>query len=251
MKILVIDIGGTHVKMLVSGKRTPIKFDSSPKLTPAMMVKGVLAVTSEWEYDCVSIGYPGPAVGGHPILEPYNLGPGWVGFDYQRAFKKPVRLINDAAMQALGSYKGGRMLFLGLGTGLGSAMIVDGALQPLELAHLPYKSGQTYEDYVGAAGLQRRGKKKWRKSVLDVINRLEKALGADYVVLGGGNVKLMTELPKNVSVGSNENAYKGGFELWAESRQERSGAAFGKAAPIGRVSAKKTVGKAKKVATKD
>ena len=216
MKVLVIDVGGTHVKLLVSGKRTPRKFDSGPDMTPQRMVKNVLEATKDWQYDRVSIGYPGPTVHDHPILEPHNLGKGWVGFDFKRAFKKPVRLINDAAMQALGSYRGGRMLFLGLGTGLGSAMIVDGVLEPLELAHLPYKNGCTYEEYLGIAGLKKLGKNKWRKAVIDVLTRLEQALRMDYVVLGGGNAKLMKKLPKTVSLGSNDNAFKGGFRLWKQ-----------------------------------
>src|SRR5258706_4433368 len=216
MKVLVIDVGGTHVKLLVSGKRTPRKFDSGPDMTPQRMVKNVLEATKDWQYDRVSVGYPGPTVHDHPILEPHNLGKGWVGFDFKRAFKKPVRLINDAAMQALGSYRGGRKLFLGLGTGLGSAMIVDEVLEPLELAHLPYKNGCTYEEYLGIAGLKKLGKNKWRKAVIDVLTRLEQALRMDYVVLGGGNAKLMKKLPKTVSLGSNDNAFKGGFRLWEQ-----------------------------------
>ena len=217
MKVLVVDIGGTHVKVSGTGRRVPIKIVSGPTMGPAEMVKDVLAATEGWQYDCVSIGYPGPVVHDRPIAEPHNLAPGWVGFHFQAAFGKPLRILNDAAMQALGSYKGGRMLFLGLGTGLGSAMIVDGVVEPMELAHLPYKKGKTYEEYVGLAGLQRRGEKKWRKSVVDVIDRLRAALQCDYVVLGGGNAKLLKEIPKGVILGSNANAILGGERMWQDS----------------------------------
>ncbi|HKA28768.1 MAG TPA: ROK family protein, partial [Candidatus Binatia bacterium] len=176
MKILVIDVGGTHVKVLATGRKTPIKIKSGPTLTPRRMVAAVKRVTEGWHYDAVSIGYPGAVMHGRPVHEPYNLGPGWVGFDFQRAFGKPVKVINDAAMQALGSYRGGRMLFLGLGTGLGSALVVDGIVEPAELAHLPYKKGRTYEEYVGLRGLERLGKKKWRRAVEDVATRLKYAL---------------------------------------------------------------------------
>src|SRR5262249_17467101 len=176
MKILVIDVGGTHVKVLATGRKTPIKIKSGPTLTPRRMVAAVKRVTEGWHYDAVSIGYPGAVMPGRPVHEPYNLGPGWVGFDFQRAFGKPVKVINDAAMQALGSYRGGRMLFLGLGTGLGSALVVDGIVEPAELAHLPYKKGRTYEEYVGLRGLERLGKKKWRRAVEDVAMRLKYAL---------------------------------------------------------------------------
>ena len=182
------------------------------------MVKDVLAATEGWQIDCISIGYPGPVVHDRPIAEPHNLAPGWVGFQYRKAFARPLKIMNDAAMQALGSYKGGRMLFLGLGTGLGSAMIVDGQVQPMELARLPYKKGKTYEEYVGLAGLERRGRKKWRKSVLDVIGRLRTALQCDYVILGGGNAKLMKGLPDGVFLGSNANAILGGERMWRNSQ---------------------------------
>jgi polyphosphate glucokinase len=216
MNVLAIDVGGSHVKCLASGQPAPRAFISGPTLTAATMVRRVLALTHDWRYDAVSIGYPGPVMHGAPVREPHNLGKGWVGFDFASAFGRPVKLVNDAAMQALGSYAGGRMLFLGLGTGLGSALIVDGKLEAMELAHLPYRKGRTYEDYVGARGLERLGKKKWRKAVLDVIGELRKALGADYVVLGGGNVRKMKTLPAYVHRGDNSNAFRGGFRLWSE-----------------------------------
>ena len=221
MKVLVIDVGGTHVKLLATGRRNRIELPSGPDLTPKKMVAAVRAATAGWDYDVVSIGYPGAVVHGRPFLEPHNLGRGWVRFDYGRAFGRPVKIINDAAMQALGSYRGGRMLFLGLGTGLGSAMIVDGVLEPMELAHLPYKKGRTYEDYVGIAGLERLGKKKWRKHVADVVERLKAALQADYVVLGGGNARLLKKLPPGARLGENSNAFRGGFRLWTMPSKHR------------------------------
>jgi polyphosphate glucokinase len=213
-KILAIDVGGTHVKVLATGRRKPLEIPSGPKMTAKQMVRDVRQGTTGWRYSVVSIGYPGPVLHGKPVSEPPNLGGGWVGFDFEKAFGHPVRLINDAAMQALGSYKGGRMLFLGLGTGLGSALIVDGALEPMELAHLPFKKGKTYEDLVGNAALQRFGKKKWRRYVADVVTRLQAALEADEVVVGGGNAKLLRSLPKGVRLGSNANAFIGGYRLW-------------------------------------
>jgi polyphosphate glucokinase len=222
MKILVLDVGGTHVKMLASGRKSPIKMKSGPTLTPRRMVSAVKRLTEGWAYDAVAIGYPGAVVHGRPVHEPHNLGPGWVGFDFKRAFGKPVRVINDAAMQALGSYRGGRMLFLGLGTGLGSALVVDGVVEPTELAHLPYKKGRTYEDYVGLRGLQRLGKKKWRRAVEDVTTRLRYALQVEDVVLGGGNAKLLKQLPPDTRLGSNANAFTGGFRLWAEKTESGS-----------------------------
>jgi len=215
-KVLVVDVGGTHVKILATGEKEPRKFDSGVTMTAPLMVQAVKKLAQGWSYDAIAIGYPGPVVHGRPLHEPANLGIGWVGFDFRKAFGLPVRLINDAAMQALGSYKGGRMLFLGLGTGLGSAMIVDGHLEPMELAHLPYKKGRTYEDYVGLRGLERLGKKKWRATVADVVERLKDALEADYVVLGGGNAKQMDKLPKDTRLGANENAFLGGFRLWEQ-----------------------------------
>jgi polyphosphate glucokinase len=216
MKILVVDIGGTNIKVASSDIRVPVKIPSGPTMTAETMTKDVLAATTGWEYDYISVGYPGPVVHDHPLAEPHNLAAGWIDFNYQKAFGKPLRFINDAAMQALGGYRGGRMLFLGIGTGLGSAMIFDGVVIPLELAHLPYKKGRTYEEYVGLAGLERRGAKRWQKSVLDVIQRLQAALVCDSVLLGGGNAKLMKALPSHVILGSNSNAIDGGIKLWQD-----------------------------------
>ncbi len=215
MKTLVIDIGGSKVKLLATGQDTPRKFPSGPTLTPEQMVAGVTQAAEGWEYEVISIGYPGPVLREKPVAEPVNLGPGWVGFDFAAVFRCPVKLINDAAMQALGSYEGGKMLFLGLGTGLGSAMIVDGVMEPMELGHLPYRK-HTYEDYVGARGLKRLGRKKWRRCVADVVTRLSAALEPDYVVLGGGNVRKLEQLPIGCRVGDNARAFLGGFRLWEE-----------------------------------
>ncbi len=215
-KVLVIDIGGTHVKILVTGEQEHRRFPSGPELTPEKMVEGVKELATGWKYQVISMGYPGPVLRGKPRIEPKNLGPGWVGFDYEKAFGKPVRIINDAAMQALGSYQGGKMLFLGLGTGLGSALIYDGALEPMEIAHLPYKKGQTFEDYLGLRGLKRLGKKKWRQAVADVVDRLLAAFEVDYIVLGGGNVDRLMELPPGARQGDNANAFLGGFRLWEQ-----------------------------------
>ncbi len=214
MKVLVIDIGGTNVKVASTDCRVPIKIPSGPDMTAEQMVDKVLEATQGWEYDCISIGYPGPVNHDAPKAEPHNLGSGWTDFHYKQAFNKPYRFINDAAMQALGGYKGGRMLFLGTGTGLGSALILDDVIVPLELAHLPYKKGKTYEEYIGHDGLERRGKKRWRKSVLDIVERLRAAMVCDYVLLGGGNAKLMKDLPAGVIVGANSNAIEGGIKLW-------------------------------------
>ena len=216
---LVIDVGGTHVKVLATGQKEPVKIPSGPDMTPKKMVKQVREATAGWKYSRVSIGYPGPVIHGHPVSEPHNLGGGWVGFDFKKAFGHPVKIINDAAMQALGIYSGGRMLFLGLGTGLGAAMIVDGILEPMEMAHLPYKKGRTYEDYLGIKGLKRLGKKKWRNHVAEVAEKLKNALEADYVVLGGGNSKLLKTLPPGCRLGSNSTAFTGGFRLWEKARQ--------------------------------
>jgi polyphosphate glucokinase len=215
MNVLVIDVGGTHIKVLVSSQTNKRQFDSGPKMTPKRMVKEVRKLVADWHYDAVSIGYPAPVVRNKPVREPWNLGKGWVGFDFQAAFKRPVKILNDAAMQALGSYRRGKMLFLGLGTGLGAALILDGVAIPLELAHLPYKKG-TFEDYVGLRGLKKYGKKKWRKYVADVVQRLEMAMQADEVVLGGGNVKMLKKLPPRCRAGENSNAFIGGFRLWQE-----------------------------------
>lgn len=216
MKILVIDVGGTNVKLLATGKRIHRKFESGPELTAAQMAETAKSLTADWEYDAVSIGIPTPVLYGQPVSEPVNLGPGWVGFRFKKAFGCPVKIINDAAMQALGSYEGGRMLFLGLGTGLGSAMVVEGIVQPMELAHLPYRD-LTFEDYVGTRALKSMGKKRWRQSVDDVVARLTAALLPDYVVLGGGNAKKLKDLPKGCRVGRNSNAFRGGFRLWNDS----------------------------------
>jgi len=215
MKVLVIDIGGTHIKVASTDNKVPIKIPSGPTLTAKQMVDDVLEATKGWDYDRISIGYPGPVNHDAPKAEPHNLGHGWTDFNYKAALGKPYRFINDAAMQALGGYKGGRMLFLGTGTGLGSTIICDGVVIPLELAHLPYKKGRTYEEYIGLAGLQLRGKRRWRKSVLDIIARLQAAMVCDYVLLGGGNAKLMGDLPAGVILGANSNAIDGGLKLWA------------------------------------
>lgn len=214
MKVLVVDVGGTNVKISAFGQQTVRKFRSGSELTPKQMVDGVVEAAKGWTYDAVSIGYPGPVSRGTLLEEPRNLGVGWVGFDFMKAFGCPVKVINDAAMQALGSYEGGRMLFLGLGTGLGSALIADKVIMPMELAHLPYKNGRTFEDYVGLRGLERRGNTKWRQAVDDVVTRLKIALVADYVVLGGGNAKKLTQLPEGVRLGDNAHAFIGGQRLW-------------------------------------
>jgi len=214
MNILVIDVGGTHTKVVATGHPNKVKFDSGPALTPAQMVDGVKALTAGWKFDAVSIGYPGPVVKGRPMVEPRHLGPGWKAFNFNKAFGKPVRVINDAAMQALGIYEGGRMLFLGLGTGLGTALIVDHVLLPMELAHLPYKKGRTYEETIGLKGLERSGKKKWRKRVVEIGLALRTALQVDYVVLGGGNARLLDGLPPGLRLGQNSHAFRGGFRLW-------------------------------------
>jgi polyphosphate glucokinase len=221
-RVLVLDVGGTHVKMLASGQTVEREFLSGPKLTPRQMVRRVKALTRDWRYDVVSMGFPGAVLHGAIAIEPANLGRGWVGFDFRRAFGRPVKIINDAAMQALGSYRGGRMLFLGFGTGLGTALIIDGVVEPMELAHLPYKKA-TYEDYVGLRGLRRHGKKKWRRQVFDVATRLFAALEADDLVLGGGNNRLIKRLPPAARLGDNANAFKGGIRLWVPPRARRAG----------------------------
>lgn len=216
-KVLVIDVGGTNVKVLATGKRTPRKVPSGPSMNARTMVEAVKQLSADWPYDVISLGYPGAVSNGRPVVEPKNLGAGWVGFDFEKAFGRPVKVLNDAAMQALGSYEGGRMLFLGLGTGLGSALITDGVLVPMELAHLRYRKGRTYEDYVGLRGLKRYGKKKWRRYVGDVVAALHDALQADYIVLGGGNAKKLAKLPEWARLGNNDHAFTGGFRLWEES----------------------------------
>ena len=215
MHVLVVDVGGNHVKILATGQKQSREFPSGPTLTAKQMVAGVQKLAGDWKYDAVAIGYPGPVLKNRPLADPHNLGHGWMGYDFEAAFKCPVKVVNDAVMQALGSYEGGKMLFLGLGTGLGSAMIVDGIVEPMELGHLPYKR-RTFEDYVGVRGYDRLGKKKWRQHVADVIARLIAALEPEDVVLGGGNVKKLQELPPGCRAGDNANAFVGGFRLWQE-----------------------------------
>lgn len=216
MKILVIDVGGTNIKVLGPRRNELAKIPSGTKMTPRKMVKEVRALVAGRKYSSISIGYPGSVIHGRPMGEPHNLAHGWVGFDFAKAFGCPVKVINDAALQALGGYNGGRMLFLGLGTGLGSALIVEGLVEPLELAHMPYRKGRTYEDYVGIRGLVRLGKKKWRRHVFKVVDQLKTAMQADYVVIGGGNARLLSELPADVRQGKNSNAFIGGCRLWQE-----------------------------------
>jgi hypothetical protein len=213
-RILVLDVGGSHVKWRVGEQGKPGKFVSGPEMTAADMVKQLRNVVSPDDYDAVSVGYPGVVFRGRIAAEPFNLGHGWVGFDFEAAFGKPVRIINDAAMQAVGSYRGGRMLFLGLGTGMGATLILDGVVEPMELGHLPYKGGRTYEQHVGERGLERLGKKKWRKEVAEVVAQLSHALEVEYVVLGGGNVRLLKKLPEGARLGDNSNAMTGGRLIW-------------------------------------
>jgi polyphosphate glucokinase len=233
VKVLVIDVGGTHVKLLVSGQRVRRELVSGPSLRPANMVKQVKRLTADWTYDAISIGYPGLVVHGRIAAEPVNLGRGWIGFDFQKAFDRPVKIMNDAAMQALGSYAGGRMLFLGLGTGLGTAMIVDSHVVPMELAHLPYKKGRSYEDYVGAKGLKRLGMHKWRKHVRLVITQLRTALEPDDIVIGGGNAAKLGRAPAGVRLGDNANAFAGGFRLWKKGSGQLRGDRSRPAHPLG------------------
>jgi predicted NBD/HSP70 family sugar kinase len=223
MRILVVDVGGSNLKIGLSGRKgDPIKVPSGPDMTAAAMAAAVKKATLGWKYDAVSIGFPGPVVNGRPMLEPANLGNGWRGFDYKKAFGKPVRVVNDAAMQAMGSYQGGRMLFLGLGTGLGSALVVRDVLVPMELAHMPYKNGKTYEDYVGLRGLKRLGRKRWTEHVHEVVRILQAGLQCDYVVLGGGQTKRLRSLPRGVRVGDNVKAILGGIRLWEQSAAARA-----------------------------
>lgn len=217
MRVLAIDVGGTHVKILATGQKRKRAMVSGPKLTAAQMVAGVKRLATGWQYDVVSVGFPGPIAHHRPAREPYNLGSGWTVFDFEEAFGKPVRMLNDAAMQAVGSYKGGRMLFLGLGTGLGSAMVIEGGVAPMELAHMPYKKGRTFEDYVGVRALNRLGKGKWRKEVAAVIECFHLALQPEYIVIGGGNAKKLKQLPDHCELGDNANAFVGGFRLWEKS----------------------------------
>ena len=219
--MLAIDVGGTHVKILASGQKERREFASGPKLTARRMVAQVKKLARGWRYERVTVGYPGPVLHNRPVAEPHNLGKGWMGFDFARAFRRPTKVMNDAATQALGSYRRGKMLFLGLGTGLGSTLIADGVVEPMELAHLPYRKG-TYEDYAGLRGLERYGKKKWRKHVADVIERLATALEPDEIVLGGGNAELLGKLPRGCRLGDNANAFLGGFRAWERPRQGRA-----------------------------
>ena len=211
--VLAVDVGGSHVKALASNQRERRRFDSGTSLTPEEMVAGTLEAVADWSWDAVTVGIPSPVRGGKVVAEPVNLGDGWVGFDYEAAFGKPTKVVNDAVMQAVGSYEGGRMLFLGLGTGLGSAMIVDGVIEPLELGHLPFRK-KTFEDYVGERGLKKLGKKKWTKAVFAAVEQLAAAMEPDEVVLGGGGAEDLEELPEGCRRGVNENAFVGGFRLW-------------------------------------
>jgi len=214
--VLSIDIGGSHVKILTSAGGAERRDDSGPDLTPQQMIDKVKKLAEGLSYDVISMGYPGPVRHNKPVLDPKNLGKGWAGFDFAAQFNKPVKVVNDALMQAIGSYEGGRMLFLGLGTGLGAAMVFDNVGQPMELAHLPYRKGQSFEDYVGERGLEKRGKKKWRKYVFDVVTRLRAALQPDYIVIGGGNVDKLDTLPAEARRGDNTRAFEGGFRLWRD-----------------------------------
>ncbi|WP_065756768.1 ROK family protein [Bradyrhizobium paxllaeri] len=221
--VLAIDIGGSRVKVMTSTERTRRAFASGPGLSAKVMVRKVKALTKDWPYDVIAIGYPGPVINNRPLSEPHNLGRGWAGFNFEKAFRRPTKVVNDALMQAIGSYQGGRMLFLGLGTGLGSAMIVDGILEPMELAHLPYRNGKTFEQYVGAAALKRVGRKKWQRTVDDVLKRLLAALEPDYIMLGGGNADKLARLPRKVRLGLNTNAFEGGFRLWKKGAVKPAG----------------------------
>jgi len=220
-KILVVDIGGNNVKVGAAGRKEPLKIPSGSEMTAARMAADVRKAVAGWKYDVISIGYPGAVKNGRPAREPRNLAGGWMRFDYRKAFGKPVKIVNDAAMQALGAYRGGRMLFLGLGTGLGSALVAEGVLMPMELAHLPYREGKTYEDYVGERGLLCLGKKKWTRHVHKVVELLKAGLQADYVVLGGGQTKRLKELPPGVRLGNNQYAILGGLRLWDEPKHSQ------------------------------
>jgi polyphosphate glucokinase len=217
MRVLVVDIGGSHVKLITTGVSEPRRFDSGAALTPDQLVSGVKARTADWQFDVAAIGVPSPVLRGTVTEEPWNLGKGWVGFDFESALGVPVRIINDAAMQALGSDEGGRMLFLGLGSGLGTALVDDGRVVALELAHLPYR-GQTFEDICGQRGLEALGEEAWRRAVFEASEQLRDAVAAEYVVLGGGNVRFFAELPPRIRRGHNDRAFEGGFRLWADER---------------------------------
>lgn len=211
--VLVVDVGGSHVKVLATGEQESRRADSGPNLTAAQMVEAAKGLAEDWSWESVSVGIPSPVHGGRVVADPVNLGGGWAGFDYEAAFGKPTRVVNDAAMQALGSYEGGKMLFIGLGTGVGSALVANGFVQPMELGHLPYKKA-TFEDYAGEAGLEKRGKRRWRADVADIVAKLSAALEPDYVVLGGGNAKKLDEVPANARLGGNADAFTGGFLIW-------------------------------------
>ena len=216
LDILVIDTGGTRLKIRVNHRDEIRQATTGPAMTPRDLVERVRALAADWSYDAVSLGYPGEVRSGRPSREPHNLGTGWIGFDFQSAFGRPVRVVNDAAMQALGSYQGGRMLFLGLGTGMGSALVIDKLVQPMELSKLPYKNGETFGDSVRHSAIERIGVDVWKKEVFNVIEILRDALVADYVVLGGGNSRLLTELPRYARRGNNAKAFDGGFRLWLD-----------------------------------
>ncbi|MBF2714472.1 ROK family protein [Agrobacterium vitis] len=218
--VLAVDVGGSHVKIMNSADGVESKAVSGPEMDAAAMADAVDTLASGMDYDVIAIGYPGPVVHNRILTEPHNLAAGWTGFDFAKRFGKPVRIVNDALMQAMGSYDGGRMLFLGLGTGLGAAMIVNYVTQPMELAHLPYRKGRSYEDYLGQASLKERGHRKWEKHVLRAVEQLSTALEPDYVVIGGGNVTRLKTLPTNARHGDNANAFKGGFALWLDSRYQ-------------------------------
>ncbi len=220
-RILVIDVGGTHVKLLATGHRTPIKIPSGPGMTAAQMVRLVKDATATWKYDVIAMGYPGVVRHDRAVTEPRHLARGWVGVNFSRVFGRPVRMVNDAAMQAFGSYRRGRLLFLGLGTGLGTALIVDGVIEPMEIGHLPYKNGLSYEDYIGEEGLERHGKKKWRRHVIDIVTLFRQALQVDDVVLGGGNARKLKTAPRGTRLGSNSHAFTGGFKMWADGGAKR------------------------------
>jgi polyphosphate glucokinase len=213
-RILVIDVGGSRIKFRMGARGAIRRFVSGPDMTAAGMARQVRKLARDLPYQAVSIGYPGLVLRGRIAADPFNLGPGWVGYDFEKALGRPVRVINDATMQALGSYEGGRMLFLGLGTGLGATLILDGTVEPMEIGHMPYKRGHTFEDYAGERGRKRLGNRKWRKSVAEVVARLKEVLEADYVVLGGGNAARLKELPEGARLGDNLNAFKGGLHLW-------------------------------------
>jgi predicted NBD/HSP70 family sugar kinase len=228
--ILVIDVGGTHVKFRIGERGAAQEFESGPSMTPARMVRRLCKLLDGQRYDAVSIGYPGLVYHGRIAAEPHNLGQGWLGYDFAAAFGRPVRLINDAAMQAIGSYRGGRMLFLGLGTGLGATLIIDGVVEPTEVGHMPYKRGRTFEDYVGERGRKRLGTPRWRKTVRKVIADLNAAFETEYILLGGGNARRLKKLPRGVRLGGNNHAFIGGLRLW----DPHSGVITSPAAPLRR-----------------